>query len=131
MVEGSKTIRTTVASMSTANASATPSCLKMISCRPAKSENVAIITVAALVTTPAVAVMPSITGTDQGGGRSFGRSGQRQGPDGPRERRPPSSESERGFLAPRLISGVEGCGLGQAPHPFVQCCDTRSRDFGL
>jgi hypothetical protein len=44
MVEGSKTIRTTVASMSTANASATPSCLKMISCRPAKSENAAIIT---------------------------------------------------------------------------------------
>ena len=54
-------MRTMVASISTAAASATPSCLKAISLNVAKTENTATITRAALVMTPAVEVMPSAT----------------------------------------------------------------------
>jgi len=51
--------RTRVASSSTAAARPTPSCLNVITPRVAKIEKTATMTMAALVTVPAVAVTPS------------------------------------------------------------------------
>lgn len=70
MDDGSSTRRTTVASMSTAAARATPSCLKMISFKVANTENTATITTAALVITPAVDVTPALTASLVGRPRS-------------------------------------------------------------
>ena len=50
-----------VASMSTATAMATPNTLNSISDRVAKIENTATMITAALVTTPALRAMPSVT----------------------------------------------------------------------
>ena len=61
MTDGRSTIRTMVASMSTAEARATPSCLKSISLSVAKMAKTETITSAALVMTPAVEVIPSAT----------------------------------------------------------------------
>src|SRR4051794_3698606 len=58
MVAGSRTPRMSVASMSTATARPTPSSLKMSSESVAKIAKTEIITIAALVTTPAVVLMP-------------------------------------------------------------------------
>ena len=66
MTDGSSTMRTTVASMSTAEAKATPSCLKSTSLSVAKIANTATITRAALVMTPAVVVIPSATASAGG-----------------------------------------------------------------
>src|SRR5947209_7901851 len=54
IVAGSRTPRTSVASMKTATAKPTPSCLKMTRDKVAKIANTDTITAAALVTTPAV-----------------------------------------------------------------------------
>ena len=54
-----------VASIRTATASPTPSCLKMSSERVAKIANTAIITTAALVTTPAVVLIPCATASSR------------------------------------------------------------------
>src|SRR5918995_2656339 len=61
MVAGRKTARTTVASISTATARPTPICLNSSALSVAKIENTAIITTAALVTTPAVDLIPCAT----------------------------------------------------------------------
>jgi hypothetical protein len=58
---GSRTPRTIVASMSTATARPTPICLNSIMLSDPKIENTATITTAALVTTPAVCLMPCAT----------------------------------------------------------------------
>jgi len=60
-VAGSRTARTIVASMRIAAARPTPGCLNSIAPSVAKIANTAIITAAALVTTPAVDLMPSAT----------------------------------------------------------------------
>ena len=57
--DGSSTMRTSVASIRTAVANATPSCLKSTSLSVAKMANTATITRAALEMTPAVVVIPS------------------------------------------------------------------------
>src|SRR5205823_8222635 len=59
MVAGSRTPRTIVASIRIAAASPTPNCLKNSIDRVANTANTQTITVAALVTTPAVDLMPS------------------------------------------------------------------------
>src|SRR3954463_9590425 len=61
MVAGSNTARTTVASTRTATASPTPNCLRNMNCSDAKTANTPTITMAALVTTPAVDLMPWAT----------------------------------------------------------------------
>ena len=61
MVAGSNTARTSVASSAIATARPTPICLNSIIDSVAKIENTATITIAALVTTPAVALMPCAT----------------------------------------------------------------------
>ena len=61
MVAGSRTARTMVASIRTAVASPTPIILKSSELSVAKMPNTATITAAALVTTPAVALMPVAT----------------------------------------------------------------------
>src|SRR6516165_3938760 len=58
---GISTPRTTVASISTAEAMATPNILNSISDRLAKIENTATMIAAALVTTPALPLMPPVT----------------------------------------------------------------------
>ena len=58
---GSSTPRTIVASIRTATARPMPSCLKSSSESVAKIEKTPTITIAALVTTPAVDLMPSAT----------------------------------------------------------------------
>jgi len=61
MTDGSRTPRTIVASTRMATASATPNCLNTIALSVAKIENTATITTAALVTTPAVALIECAT----------------------------------------------------------------------
>src|SRR5204863_8849696 len=58
MVAGRSTARTRVASIRIAAASPTPNCLKNSIARAAKIEKTATITIAALVTTPAVDLIP-------------------------------------------------------------------------
>ena len=58
MLAGRSTARTIVASIRIATASPTPNCLKNSIERVAKIENTSTITIAALVTTPAVRLMP-------------------------------------------------------------------------
>ena len=58
IVAGSSTPRTSVASIRIAAASPTPNCLKISIERVAKIEKTATITIAALVTTPAVDLIP-------------------------------------------------------------------------
>src|SRR5215211_4084937 len=61
IVAGSSTPRMIVASISTATASPTPSCLKISNESVAKIAKTEIITIAALVTTPAVVLIPCVT----------------------------------------------------------------------
>ena len=61
MAAGSSTARTSVASSAMATARPTPICLNSIRLSVAKIENTPTITTAALVTTPAVALMPCAT----------------------------------------------------------------------
>ncbi len=58
---GSRTARTIVASIRIAAARPTPICLNSVALSVAKIENTATITIAALVTTPAVCLMPCAT----------------------------------------------------------------------
>ncbi len=66
ITDGNSTARTTVASINTAIASPTPSCLNTTAVSVAKIENTATITIAALVTTPAVALIPTPTASAVG-----------------------------------------------------------------
>ena len=61
IVAGSRTARTSVASIRIATASPTPICLNSVMLSVAKMLNTATITIAALVTTPAVDLMPWAT----------------------------------------------------------------------
>src|SRR6185503_15802282 len=63
---GSSTARTSVASISTATPSPTPSSLKKTSDSVANTPKTAIMTTAALVTTPAVVLIPCDTASDVG-----------------------------------------------------------------
>ena len=55
---GRRTARTIVASIRIADASPTPNCLKIIACSAPKTQKTATMTMAALVTTPAVDLIP-------------------------------------------------------------------------
>jgi hypothetical protein len=61
IVAGRSTARTMVASIRIAAASPTPNCLKISIESVAKTEKTQTITIAALVTTPAVVLIPCVT----------------------------------------------------------------------